>query len=154
MMKSYFWRITTMKKMKFCPRCNLKMKKVNIRKMTSYNTPDGSSFGMFSDFTPVTLGGNVAISQQVLMCPRCGRQVPLEVAKVTKSIKAAENANLLPKKKVNKKQLKKQKKWKTFLGVLIILILLVILAGPALYLWQEFGNMPAAISDFLTKLFG
>ena len=109
---------------------------------------------MFSDFTPITLGGNVATSQKVLMCPRCGRQVPLEVMKVTKSLQVAANAGLKPEKKVNKKKLKKQKRWKTFLGILIILILLAILAGPALYLWQEFGNMPAAISNFLTKLFG
>ena len=142
------------KRMKYCPRCNLKMKKVRIKKMTSYNTPDGSSFGMFSDFTPITLGGNVATSQKVLMCPRCGRQVPLEVMKVTKSLQVAANAGLKPEKKVNKKKLKKQKRWKTFLGILIILILLAILVGPALYLWQEFGNMPAAISNFLTKLFG
>ena len=142
------------KKMKYCPRCNLKMKKVNIKKITSYNTPDGSSFGMFSDFTPVTLGGNVAISQQVLMCPRCGRQVPLEVMKVTKSLQAAVNTNLKTEKKVNKKKkVKKHKGLKAFLGILLVLILLALLAGPALYLWQESGHMPAAVLDFVTKLF-
>ena len=141
------------KKMKYCPRCNLKMKKVNIKKMTSYNTPDGSSFGMFSDFTPVTLGGNVATSQKVLMCPRCGRQVPLEVMKVTKSLQATANANLKPQKKVDKKKAKKRKGLKAFLGILIILILLVLLAGPALYLWHESGNMPAAVLNFLNGLF-
>ena len=142
-----------MKKMKFCPSCNLKMRKVTIKKATSYTTPDGSSFGMFTNFTPVKLGGNVVTSQKVLQCPRCHRQYPLETAIVAKSFvaNAAACADAKKQKKANKRA--KTKGFRIFLGILIILMILALIAGPALYLWHASGFMPQAVVDFLTKLF-
>ncbi len=142
-----------MKKTNFCPSCNLKMRKVTIKRATSYTTPDGSSFGMFTNFTPVKLGGNVVTSQKVLQCPRCRRQIPLEAAIVAKSYYANAIASAEADKQNKKKKKAKNRGWKVFLGILIVLMVLVLLAGPALYLWHASGYMPAAVVDFLAKLF-
>ena len=142
-----------MKKTTFCPGCNLKMRKVTIKKATSYNTPDGSSFGMFTDFTPVKLGGNVVTSQKVLQCPRCRRQIPLSAAIVAKSYAANAAATAQADKQSKKAKKAKNRGLRVFLGILAVLMVLALIAGPALYLWYASGYMPTAVVDFLTKLF-
>ena len=142
-----------MKKTKFCPSCNLKMRKVTLKRATSSTTPDGSSFGMFTDFTPIKLGGNVVTSQKVLQCPRCLRQYPLEAAVVAKSYAANAAASVVADKQNKKEQKKKDRGLKVVLGILAVLLVLAIIAGPALYLWYASGYMPSAVLGFLTKLF-
>lgn len=142
-----------MKKMKFCPSCNLKMRKVTLKRATSSTTPDGSSFGMFTDFTPIKLGGNVVTSQKVLQCPRCLRQYPLEAAVVAKSYAANATASAAAEKANKKAKKRKNRGLKGVLGILAVLLVLAIIAGPALYLWYASGYMPSAVLGFLTKLF-
>ena len=142
-----------MKKMKFCPNCNLKMRKVTLKKATSYTTPDGSSFGMFTDFTPIKLGGHVVTSQKVVQCPRCRRQIPLEAAVVAKSFAANAAASAAAAKQSKKAKKRKNRGLKIVLGILAILLVLAIAAGPALYLWNASGHMPSAVAGLYTKLF-
>ena len=124
-----------MKKLRFCPRCNLKMRKVTVKTITNSTTPDGSSFGMYSFFKPVNLGGNVEISQKVMMCPRCRRQIPI----------------IKPEKKKAKKSKATAKKGTFWKVLLVLLIIAVILAAAAVVLYKT-GHMPQSIVDFVKSI--
>ncbi len=125
-----------MKKTRFCPKCNLKMRKVTVKNVVNSTTPDGSSFGMYTFFKPVNLGGNVVYSQKVMMCPKCRRQIPV--------IKPEKNKA----QKKNNGTAKKGTFWKV---LLVLLILVVVLAVAAVVLYKA-GHMPQSVVDFVKKI--
>ena len=125
-----------MKTPRFCPRCNLKMRKVTVKKLINPTTPDGSSFGMYSFFKPVNFGGNVEYSQKVMMCPKCRRQIPIIKPEKKKA------------QKKNKASAKKGIFWKILLAILIIA---VVLAVAAVVLYKA-GYMPQNIVDFVKTI--
>lgn len=124
-----------MKKTRFCPKCNLKMRKVTIKGVTNATASNGG-FGMFSYFKPINLGGNVEYSQKVLMCPKCSRQIPIVKKERSKATKAKKATG------------KKGTFWKVLLALLIIVIVVAVVAV-VLY---KTGNMPQNIIDFVKSI--
>ena len=131
-----------MKKTRFCPKCNLKMRKVTIKGVSNPTNPDGSSFGMFSYFKPFHVGRNVEYSQKVLMCPKCGCHVSAEKPKKPK-VKKVKN--------VRKTTGSKKTVWKVLLVLLIIAVLAVLAVAGAVVLYKN-GHMPQRIVDFVKSI--
>ena len=109
------------------------MRRVTIRSISNTTTPDGSSFGMFTIFKPINLGGNVVYTQKMLMCPKCGRQIPF----VENAAKAARKEN---------------GKMGTFWKVVIILAVIAVLLVAAAVVLYKTGHMPQRIVDFVKSI--
>ena len=131
MLKSYFWEDSKMSKMNFCPKCNLKMRKTTVKKISTGTGHDEGSFGMFSYFKPVNLGGTIEYSQQVLVCPKCGRSMPV-VKPEKRKVKRTKTGKM-------------SKFWKV---VLILLAIAIVLAAAAFVLYKT-GHMPQRVIDLV-----
>lgn len=120
-----------MSRMNFCPKCNLKMRKTTIKKISTGTGHDEGSFGMFSYFKPVNLGGTVEYSQKALVCPKCGRSLPVVKPEKRRAKKTGTR--------------KMSKFWKV---VLILLAIAVVMAVVAFVLYKT-GHMPQRVIDIV-----
>ena len=120
-----------MSKMNYCPKCNIRMRKTTVRKISTGTGHDEGSFGMFSYFKPINLGGILEYSQKVLICPKCGRSVPTLQAEKRK-VKKVGNGKM-------------SKFWKV---VLILLVIAIVLAAAAFILYKT-GHMPQRVIDLV-----
>ena len=123
-----------MKKMHFCPKCNLMLRMATVKHITRY--PSRGGFGMFSYYNPVNLT-NVASSFKVLKCPKCGCEQPIAKPQQTQKQKKARSG---------------VKFFNVFGGVLLtLLVIAVVLVGGA-FILDKTGHMPQSIIDDLYPL--
>ena len=123
-----------MKKMHFCPKCNLMLRMATVKHITRYPSREG--FGMFSYFNSISLT-NVASSFKVLKCPKCGCEQPIANPQQTQKQKKARSG---------------VKFFNVFGGVLLtLLVIAVVLVGGA-FILDKTGHMPQSIIDDLYPL--
>ena len=118
-----------MKKMHFCPKCNLMLRMATVKHITRY--PSRGGFGMFSYYNPISLT-NVASSFSVLKCPKCGCEQPIAKPEKLKKQKSARSGVTF---------------FNVLLGILLtLLVIAVVLVGGA-FILDKTGHMPESVVD-------
>ena len=133
-----------MRKSYLCPRCNVKMKPVMVKRILNVNSPEMSGY-QASDF--VAYGGNVEAFRKELRCPNCSRQMTSDRLREIHFISSPKKVEKKLK-KPNKSQGKGKKVWKV---LLILFIIAVVLAGGAFVLYKT-GHMPQSIINFVKSI--